>query len=33
MKMTVALLDKLIRLRQGESLPASQLQGEWVNES
>lgn len=32
MKITTALIDKLIRLRDGEKLPASQLQGEWVNE-
>ena len=32
MKITVALIDKLIRLRDGETLPASQLKGEWVDE-
>ena len=32
MKITTALIDKLIRLRNGESLPASQLRGEWVDE-
>ena len=32
MKITVALIDKLIRLRNGESLPASQLKGEWVKD-
>ena len=32
MKITVALIDKLIRLRNGESLPASQLKGEWVED-
>lgn len=32
MKITVALIDKLIRLRDGESLPASQLHGEWLDE-
>lgn len=32
MKITIALIDKLIRLRDGESLPASQLRGEWVDE-
>ena len=32
MKITAALIDKLIRLRNGESLPASQLRGEWVDE-
>lgn len=32
MKITVALIDKLIHLRDGESLPASQLKGEWVEE-
>lgn len=32
MKITTSLIDKLIRLRNGESIPASQLRGEWVNE-
>lgn len=32
MKITVALIDKLICLRNGDSLPASQLHGEWVEE-
>lgn len=32
MKITFTLIDKLIRLRDGESLPASQLKGEWVEE-
>lgn len=32
MKISVALIDKLIRLRGGESLPASLLKGEWVEE-
>ena len=32
MKITVALIDKLIRLRNGEPLPASQLKGEWVED-
>lgn len=32
MKITVALIDKLIRLRERETLPASQLKGEWVEE-
>ena len=32
MKITIALIDKLIRLRNGESLPASQLKGEWVED-
>lgn len=32
MKLTVALIDKLIRLTAGESLPASQLRGKWVDE-
>lgn len=32
MKITTALIDKLIRLAGGESLPASQLQGEWVDD-
>ena len=32
MKITTALIDKLIRLAGGESLPASGLRGEWVDE-
>ncbi len=32
MKITATLIDKLIRLRNGESVPASQLRGEWVDE-
>ena len=32
MKITASLIDKLIRLRNGESMPASQLRGEWVSE-
>ena len=32
MKITVSLIDKLIRLRNGESMPASQLRGGWVDE-
>lgn len=32
MKITFALINKLIRLRDGESLPASQIKGEWVEE-
>lgn len=32
MKITASLIDKLIRLHQGESVPASQLSGEWVDE-
>ena len=32
MKITASLIDKLIRLRNGESIPASQLRGEWVSE-
>ena len=32
MKITASLIDKLIRLRKGESIPASQLRGEWVSE-
>lgn len=32
MKITPTLIDKLIRLRDGESIPASQLRGEWVDE-
>ena len=32
MKITASLIDKLIRLRNEESIPASQLRGEWVSE-
>lgn len=32
MKITVTLIDKLICLRNGDSLPASQLHGEWIEE-
>lgn len=32
MKITPSLIEKLIRLRSGESLPASSLKGEWVEE-
>lgn len=32
MKITLSLIEKLIRLRSGESLPASALRGEWVEE-
>lgn len=32
MKITVALIEKLIRLCDGDSLPASQLRGEWVED-
>lgn len=32
MKVTKGLIDKLIALRDGESLPASALKGEWVEE-
>lgn len=32
MKITASLIGKLIRLRNGESIPASQLRGEWVSE-
>ena len=32
MKITVALIDKLIRLRNGEPLPASQLKGDWIED-
>lgn len=32
MKVTLSLIDKLLRLRTGESLPASALRGEWVEE-
>ena len=32
MRISVGLVEKLIRLRGGESLPASSLKGEWVEE-
>lgn len=32
MKITSSLIDKLIKLRSGESLPSSALRGEWVEE-
>lgn len=32
MKITAALIDKLIKLRSGEKLPSSTLRGEWVEE-
>lgn len=32
MNITIALIDKLLRLRNGESLPSSSLRGEWVEE-
>lgn len=32
MMITLSLIDKLIRLRSGESLPSSALRGEWVEE-
>lgn len=32
MKITSSLIDKLIRLRSGESLPSSALRGDWVEE-
>lgn len=32
MKITKGLVNKLIALRDGESLPASGLKGEWVDE-
>ena len=32
MKITASLIDKLIRLRNGESIHSSQLRGEWVSE-
>ena len=32
MKITLTLIDKLLRLCDGETLPASQLRGEWVDE-
>ncbi len=32
MKITLSLINKLLRLRSGETLPASALRGEWVEE-
>ena len=32
MKVTRGLIDKLIALRDGESLPSSGLKGKWVDE-
>ena len=32
MKITSSLIDKLIRLRSGESLPSSVLRGDWVED-
>ncbi len=32
MKITLPLIDKLLRLRSGESLPSSALRGDWVEE-
>lgn len=32
MKITASLIDKLIRLRMGETLPSSAIRGEWVEE-
>ena len=32
MKITTSLIDKLIRLRMGETLPSSAIRGEWVDE-
>ena len=32
MKITSSLIDKLIRLRSGESLPSSALRGDWVED-
>lgn len=32
MKITSSLIDKLIRLRSGESLPSSVLRGDWVDD-
>ncbi len=32
MKVTLSLIDRLLRLRSGESLPSSALRGEWVEE-
>lgn len=32
MKITASLIDRLIRLRMGETLPSSAIRGEWVDE-
>lgn len=32
MKITASLIDRLIRLRMGETLPSSAIRGEWVEE-
>ena len=32
MKITASLINRLIRLRNGERLPASQLRTEWIDE-
>jgi len=32
MNITIALIDKLLRLKNGDSLPSSSLRGEWVEE-
>lgn len=32
MKITTSLIDRLIRLRMGETLPSSAIRGEWVEE-
>lgn len=32
MKITVSLIDRLIRLRMGETLPSCAIRGEWVDE-
>lgn len=32
MKITASLIDKLVRLRMGETLPSSAIRGEWVEE-
>ncbi len=32
MKITLPFIDKLLRLRSGESLPSSALRGDWVEE-
>lgn len=32
MKLTPGLIKKLIRLKEGENVPSSQLKGEWVND-
>ena len=32
MKLTLALIEKLLRLSNGESIPSSQLKGDWVDD-